>query len=99
MVSDPTRDPYDAQPAPTQVAAGVRAHISSPSGEEVTVGGSRELVRFELSCDPVDLHHLDQVEDEQTGEVYQVEWARARVGFSGLAHTQAALQQVSGVPV
>lgn len=94
--ADSTRDPYDPQPAPTVVASGVRAHISSPRGREQTAGGSQEVVEFRLTCDPVDLRHTDQVQDEQTGAVYDVTWARSREGV-GLDQTQAGLQQVTGV--
>lgn len=92
---NPSNEPYEAKGAPTVVASGVRAHISSPSGREIASGGSQEVVQFRLSCDPVDLNHLDQVQDETTDELYEVEWARQRIGV-GLDYTQAGLKQVSG---
>lgn len=94
--ADSARDPYDAQPAAEVVASGIRAHISSPSGREHTEGGSQEVVEFRLSCDPVEIRHTDRVQDEQTGAVYEVTWARERQGLR-LDHTQAALKQVTGV--
>lgn len=96
LPTDPARDPYDPQPAPEVVATGIRAHISSPSGRERVAGGSQEVVEFRLSCDPVEIRHTDRVQDEQTGSVYEVTWARARQGLH-LDHTQAGLKQVSGV--
>lgn len=96
--ADPNRDPYDAAPAAVTVASGVRAHISTSSGREQVAGGSQEVVTFRLSCDPFDggLSHQATVEDEQTGEVYEVVWSVARFGI-GLDHIQAGLRQVSGV--
>jgi len=90
------RDPYDTPPGPTVVSSGIRAHISTPRGRERTAGGSQEVVEFRLTCDPVDLRHTDQVQDEQTSALYEVTWARTREGF-GLDQTQAGLKQVSGV--
>lgn len=96
LSTDPARDPYDSQPEPEVVATGIRAHISSPSGRERVAGGSQEVVEFRLSCDPVEIRHTDRVQDEQTGAVYEVTWARERQGLR-LDHTQAGLKQVSGV--
>lgn len=96
LPTDPARDPYDPQPAPEVVASGVRAHVSTPRGREQTAGGSQEVVEFRLTCDPVDLRHTDQVQDEQTDALYEVTWARTREGF-GLDQTQAGLKQVTGV--
>ncbi|MFA7297319.1 MAG: hypothetical protein WC211_09090 [Dehalococcoidia bacterium] len=96
LPADPSRDPYDAQPTPEVVASGIRAHISSPSGRERVEGGSQEVVEFRLTCDPVDLRHTDQVQDEQTSALYEVTWARTREGL-GLDQTQGGLRQVSGV--
>ena len=93
--TDATRDPYDAQPAPETVVSGVRAHISSPSGRERVAGGSQEVVEFRLACDSVDLRHTDRVQDEQSGAIYEVVWARSRQGL-GLDHVEAGLKQVSG---
>ena len=96
LPTDPARDPYDPQPSPEVVASGVRAHISSPSGRERVAGGSQEVVEFRLSCDPVEIRHTDQVQDEQTSALYEVTWARTRAGL-GLDQTQAGLKQVTGV--
>ena len=95
--SDPTRDPLDPQPEAEVVASKVRAHISTSRGSErVSSGGAQEVVYFRLSCDPTDIRYEDQVRDETTGEVYEVEWARQRIGL-GLDHTQCGLKQVAGV--
>lgn len=94
--ADPARDPEDAQPDAVEVATGIRAHISTSRGREVVEGAStQEIVDFRLSCDSTDIEKDDQVRDEQTGEVYEVTWARARRGL-GLDHTQAGLKQVAG---
>ncbi len=94
--ADAARDPYDPPPAAEVVASGIRAHIASPSGRERTAGGSQEVVEFRLTCDPTDLRHTDQVQDDRTGDLYEVVWARNREGFS-LDQVQAGLRQVSGV--
>ena len=94
--ADPARDPYDAKPAADVVASSIRAHISTPRGREQTAGGSQEVVEFRLSCDPVDLRHTDQVQDEQTNALYEVTWARVRQGL-GLDHIEAGLKQVAGI--
>lgn len=89
-------EPYETPPEPTVVASKVRAHISTSQGTEVVAGGSQSVVTFRMSCDPVDLTHLDQVRDETTGEMYEVSWVHQRRGL-GLDHTQAGLRQVHGV--
>lgn len=96
LAADPSRDPYDPQPEPEVVASGIRAHIASPSGRERTAGGSQEVVEFRLTCDPTEFRHTDRVQDEQSGELYRVTWARQRHGF-GLDQVQAGLRQVRGV--
>jgi len=94
--ADPDRDPLDEAPPAEVIAEDVRSNISSPFGRERNLGGVQEVVEFSLSCDPVDLTNLDQVEDQDTGEMFEVVWARQRVGF-GLDHTRAGLKQVTGV--
>lgn len=96
VTADKHRDPTDDAPAPTQIASGVRAQISSPFGRERNMGGTQEVVEFSLSCDPTDITNLDTVQDEVTGELYQVVWARQRIGY-GLDHTRAGLKQVKGI--
>src|SRR4051812_20257731 len=89
----PAPEPYEAavddhgDPVePTVVASGVRAQISTSRGAEARAG-SQEIVDFRLSCDPVQLNHHDQVEDEASGDVYEVTWARMRTGL-GLDHVE-----------
>jgi hypothetical protein len=96
--ADPDRDPYDLQPDPATVAAGIRAHISTQAGEETVAGGSQQVTNHRLSCDPFDsgLHHKDQVVDDTSGETYEVVWSVSRYGV-GMDHFQARLNQVSGV--
>ncbi|MCK9496594.1 MAG: hypothetical protein M0R75_14020 [Dehalococcoidia bacterium] len=95
--ADPARDPLDPKPPAAVIACGVPAHISTSRGsEEVSSGGSQEVVYFRMSCAVTDLRSTDQVRDEVTGEVYEVTWARERRGL-GLDHTQAGLKQVAGV--
>lgn len=94
-------EPYETPAgASVAVATGVRAHISTSRGDEATAGGDQEVVFFRMSCDPipadVGLDHFDQIQDEATGELYEVVWARYRRGL-GLEHHEAGLRQVAGV--
>lgn len=90
-------DPYDAPAEPVTVAEGVRAHIGSPRGYETQRGGSQVAITNSLGCDPVDLDPAtDQVRDETTNALYDVEWADQRLG-NGLDHTAAGLVRVKGV--
>lgn len=93
-----TADPYDPVTAsPETVASAVRAHLSAPGGFETQRGQSaQEDVAWRLSCDPCDLTNDCTVTDDNTGDTYEVEWARIRLGL-GLDHVAAALRQVAGV--
>jgi hypothetical protein len=83
----------------SKVFTGVRAHISTSSGRENVASGSlREVADFRLSCDPVDggLRHTDVVEDETTGEQFEVTWAHSRYPQGlGMHHEQAGLRRFS----
>lgn len=94
--ADPADEPYEDESPRTTVASGVKAHISTSRGSEAVVGGDQEVVYFRLTCDPCDLKHTDQVTDDVTGLVYDVEWARLRRGL-GMDHVEAGLRQVEGV--
>lgn len=96
-VSGGSADPYDAQPAASVVASGIRAHISTSSGTETLAGGSQEVTEFRLAADPCALDHLDVVLDEVTSERYSVVWTRRRPGIiPALDHVQAGLKRVEG---
>lgn len=83
-------DPYETAAEPT-VAAGVPAHISSPSGQEIDLGGEYERIDAVLLCAPgTDITHTDVVVDDGTDNEYRVAWVRARQGL-GLDHTKAGL--------
>lgn len=88
-------DPYE--PAATTVVETERpATISAPTGREMAVGGSQEVVDAVLLTTPdVSLTQYDTVTDNGTGEVWQVSWVRRRLGL-GLDHTQAGLMAVKG---
>jgi hypothetical protein len=95
--TDYTRDSYDALPDWETIATGVRAHISSPGGTEIVLGGTQSDVLFSLACDPCDLRHTDRWLDEPSGVVYDVVWSAQRVGL-GLDHCSAGLRLVLGEP-
>ena len=79
---------------------GVRAVVSVGGGTYAgrTVGpGDSEFVNFSLLADPIDLQYLDEVEDEQTGQRYAVEWVVHNPGVGGvLASTRAGLSTRKG---
>lgn len=92
---DPDTEPYEEPLPPVMVAENIRAHISTSSGRDHPLGDV-EVVQYRLSADPVDIEHRDQVEDERTGEVFDVVWVRRRVGL-GMDHVQAGLRRVDGM--
>ena len=101
---EPTRDPWEDGYADDPVLDNdfaildekVRAVINVGVGQ--TVGpGDAQSVQFDLVADPCDLQYLDEVEDEYTGDRYQVEWVVSSPGISGqLASTRAGLSARKG---
>ncbi len=93
---DGSGDPYEPAGAPPTVYADQPAHIGSPTGDDVAVGGDKELVTAVLLA-PVrlDLQHVDLIVDRRTGERYRVVWTRRRTGL-GLSHARAGLAAVKG---
>lgn len=92
-------DPWDRTPTAggETIAAGVRAVIDSPSGQEGGPGDT-ETLQFTLMCDPTDVTFRDTIVDETTGESYQVVWTKLVPAPPGsdLDHVQAGLKQVTG---
>ena len=91
------RDSYDDPPTWTAVARHVRAVIGSPSGEERTGRAEAETVNVTAQIDPVDagLRHLDRIQDDDSGTVWNVQWADWRQGL-GLDHYTAGLVRYDG---
>lgn len=79
-------------------AAGVGAHISSPTGNERNAnGGGRETIDARLYADlTAGMAHTDRVVDNGTGLTYEVVWVQTRQGL-GLDHTAAGLRRITGV--
>ena len=101
---DPWEDGYSDDPPASNdfavLSTGIPAVISvgggALAGRSVGPGDSEE-VRFSLIADPCDLQYLDEVEDEYTGDRYQVEWAISNPGIGGqLASTRAGLTTRKG---
>src|SRR5687767_13507172 len=70
-------DPYETAAAPTVVATGIAAHVSSPTGSEVDAGGQLERIDAVLLTEAdTDLRHTDLWRDDGTGDVYRVAWLR-----------------------
>ena len=101
---DPWEDGYPDDPAQANdfsvLDEGVRAVIAVGGGTYAgrTVGpGDSETVNFSLLADPCSLQYLDEVEDEYTGDRYQVEWVVHTPGIEGeLASTRAGLSTRKG---
>lgn len=95
--SDPTRDPLDEQPAAEAVLEDVRAVISQSRRQE-NPSGSQEVVFFRLDCDPIDLKAADEIEDQTTGQRYNVIGPRLVNGIGAIgSYVRADLRQVTGV--
>lgn len=90
---DGTRDAFDTLTF-AEIATAVRAVIGSESGSETNTSSSSQDVTFRLDCDVCDLRHDDRVSDEQTGDIFEVEWVWLRGGL-GLDHLEASLRQVT----
>lgn len=98
-----TQDPWEDNTTTNDFAVldeGIRAVVSVGGGNYAgrTVGpGDAETVTFTLLADPCDLQYLDEVEDEQTGARYQVEWSISSPGIAGqLASVRAGLSTRKG---
>lgn len=90
-----TGDPYEAATTSTPYV-GVRAHFSAPSGDDVAVGGDKEVIQATcyLPAGTV-IQRSDIVTDDATGADYAVVWSRKRVGL-GLDHVVVGLRAVNG---
>lgn len=92
----PDDDPLEQGPK-RLMETGIRAVIGSPSGADLMAGGDRSVVAARLTADPCDLRPSDEVQDETTGDRYQIVWVRTRQGY-GLDHVAAGLSEVVGAP-
>lgn len=79
----------------TTVYEHIRARIGAPSGSDRNVGGDQTVIDAVLWCDTIDLHHEDVIEDENTGDTYEIRWSRRQNGL-GLDHLKAGLLTVEG---
>jgi len=93
--ADPTRDGFDPQPDPVNIATGIRAVIGNPSGSQNITAGDRTVVTFPFTTDPSDIQADDTITDDTTGDEYRVMWARTRAGL-GLDHVEGECEQVQG---
>lgn len=88
-------DPYEAA-TETTVAAGIAAHVGTPSGSDRAVGGDKEvLTAVALLPAGTDIVFSDELVDERTSERYFVAWTRSRAGL-GLDHVKCGLRGVKG---
>lgn len=80
----------------TEAAAAVRAVIGSLSGSEsVRPGGGRSTSDAKLTCDVADIIPTDVIEDDTTGERWEVEWVEIKPGL-GLDHMEGGLARYRG---
>jgi hypothetical protein len=86
----------------TVVARGVRANIGTSRGlrkvGEVVLGGDQETIFYHMQCDPVpvDVLPTDQIRDERSGLIYDVEAAVLRNAFPGREYMQVSLVRTRG---
>lgn len=98
VASRGTGEPYETPAGGATVAAGIPAHLSSPSGLEQLQGGSQQVIDKRLLSERIDALTSDMtVTDDSTGLTYAVVWVDQRDGL-GLAHTVAGLRR-TGSPV
>jgi len=92
---DEVSDPYETADT-VEVAVGVPAHISSPSGGDRRVGGDSMVIDAVLFV-PTDtpLTRADTITDDTTGDEWRVTWVQRRVGL-GLDHQKAGLVTTQG---
>lgn len=78
------------------LASDVRATVSSPIGDHLrTLGADSVLIDAILNCDPIDVPADDLngciVVDNETGQLYAIEWATSRTDALGLGHIHAGM--------
>jgi hypothetical protein len=74
----------------------IPGHISAPSGNDVAVGGLKEVVSAVAYLpSSVVLEPGDQLYEPNSGETYSIVWSRHRRGL-GLDHLHVGLQVVKG---
>ena len=87
-------DPYEAATVVT-IAENVRAHLSSPTGDDLAVAGDKEVITAVCYLPDgtavLPSHRLT----DRSGIVHDVVWVRERVGL-GLGHVAAGIRSVRG---
>lgn len=75
----------------------VPAQIGAPKGgEDPAPGGGRQQLRTDLVCDYIEgFDHTCRVTDDITGEIWDVEWVKLRIGV-GLDHMRVQLIRWEG---
>ncbi len=92
---DTGADDYSTDDGPQVVGSEIRAHLSTPRGNDQIVGGEKQTVDLRLDCDPFDFKHYDVVKDDTTNKTYRLVWFEQRYGF-GLDHVEGGLQLTTG---
>lgn len=87
-------DGYDAEPAPTTIASGIRAVIGQPSANVVLSGGDRVVYSATFDADPCSIQPGDVVIDS-TGTTW-VALDATTIRALGLDHTRGELRLVQG---
>lgn len=97
--TDEETDPYDAPAEPAVVVSGVRARIGRPSLREQVAGGTQSVAGLHVWCDPFDgaLLASDQIVDDVTGDVYELDGPGFHQRGFGLDHFEAPIKQIVGV--
>jgi hypothetical protein len=85
---------------PFILATGVRAALNVTPffrSARSEAPGDTETVEALLMCDPTELSFHDLVQDETTGQEWDVVWVFHQAGVAGTGHTQAKLRAVTGL--
>lgn len=93
--NDGTVDLYDAQPAPSTVASGVRGVMVAPTARADVLRGERVVATAGFRADPTDVQEGDTLVDDTTGIAYTVVWAANRYEL-GLRYSYGNLINVRG---
>lgn len=90
-----TGDPYEAATTSTPYAS-LPAHFSAPSGDDVAVGGDKEVIQATCYLPAgTTIQRSDSITDNATGQAYAVVWSRPRRGL-GLDHVVVGLRAMNG---
>lgn len=87
-------DPYETATVVT-VAENVRAHLSSPTGDDLAVGGDKEVISAVCYLPAGTAVEPSHRIADASGLTHEVVWVRERTGL-GLDHVACGIRSVRG---